>query len=78
VSVAVKATQGFTWHGRDVSVGDVLIVRPVEAASLTYQRKASFLPAGTLVRECVAADAPVEAVERKRRTYRRRDLAVEP
>jgi hypothetical protein len=55
-----------------------LIVRPVEAASLTYQRKASFLPAGTLVRECVAADAPVEAVERKRRTYRRRDLAVEP
>lgn len=72
MSIAVEAVAPFVWQGREVVAGDVLLVRPVEAASLTYRRKVRFAPAGRVV-----SSAVVTAVPSTRRRYRRRDLTAE-
>jgi len=73
VSIAVEAVAPFAWMGREVVVGDVLLVRPIEAASLTYRRKVRFAAAGRVVPSEVV---PVVAPSTRRR-YRRRDLTAE-
>ena len=71
VSIAVVVERPFAWQGVDVVAGDVLVVRPVDAASLTYQRKVTLAPAGLRVQQVR------DEARRKGRTYRRRDLVAE-
>ncbi len=70
-STVIIATRHLTLEtdGVDAAIGDTVTVRPVLAASLTYQQKARFVTEG-------------EPLKRKRgrpkgSTYQRRDLTAE-
>lgn len=83
VPVALIALQPLTYQGRSIAAGEVFAVTPIEAAALTYQRKARFAPRGTTAivrtRELVPEPIPEPEPEppRRRRTYGRRDLTAE-
>ena len=69
---SVVAITEFEFKGVAVHPGDTLDVRPIEAAALTYQRKAVF-PHQYTTRDMVAVTKP----RRRRRAYKRRDLTAE-
>lgn len=70
--VDLIAITDVTIGGRSVCAGESFAVTPIEAAMLTYRKKAVF-PHQYQSRD-LAAEAPKP---RRRRTYRRRDMVAE-
>jgi len=66
-SIRLIARQAFTHQGRAYRPDDHFETTPIEAAALTYQGKADFLP------PAAAADAAAKGKGR----YRRRDLRAD-
>jgi hypothetical protein len=67
--IPLKAQEDLTYAGRDFKAGDVFEAAPVEAAALTYKRRAIFAD----------KDEPLtpEPEPPQRRRYRRRDLQAQ-
>lgn len=78
-TVTVYAARAFEHSGRPVSVGDVLTVSPIEAASLNY-RKLATLNKPKAIPKAMTVEVEPEPEPQKpkrRRTYKRRDLRAE-
>lgn len=69
--VELVAVTDFEWLGTTYRKGQAFSVRPIEAAALTYQRKAVF------PHQYQQSDIAAETPQRRRRAYRRRDLVAE-
>ena len=65
--IAVIAREAFVFNGHRYAAGEAFEVSPIEAAALTYQRRAMFAAKGT-------RKEPAD----KGRQYRRRDMVAEP
>jgi hypothetical protein len=65
--ITLVAREPLTYAGRDFQAGDVFEAIPIDAATLTYKRRAKFAEPGTEL----TPDKPA------RGRYRRRDLRPE-
>jgi hypothetical protein len=86
--IAVIARRPFAFRGRDVQPGDRVETSPLEAVVLVTARKAAFarvgsprrpgeiVPKRAVVTRARVTDDP--ATPPTKRTYKRRDLTVEP
>ena len=82
--ISLTARQTLTYGGRPVGAGERFDATPIDAAVLTYQRRADFTPRGPLTAPPAPpsqppdlSEAPTEAPARKKRAYHRRDLKAE-
>lgn len=74
--ISLIATKDLTCAGLDYLAGDHFEASPVQAAALTYQRKARFarkLEARIIAEKIESEDLDTEQPRKKRR-YRRRDM----
>lgn len=71
-TIKLIAKQSLTYAGRDFHVGDVFLTEPIEAARLTYQRKAQFAP-----KDAEPTPEPEPEPTRIRRRYRTRQMKAE-
>jgi hypothetical protein len=81
--ITLVARCPLTYHGRSVGAGDVFETTPIDAAVLTYQRKAGFAPKGVTaspvpVPDCACADPALsEPASKPKRRYRRKDMTAD-
>ncbi len=71
----VIAIHDFTFDGRDVQAGEMVDVRPIQAAALFYRRKAR--PVRSTDIEVTHLQAAEPEPVRVKRRYRRRDLTAD-
>jgi hypothetical protein len=69
--ISLVAKEELTYAGRTFQAGDVFEATPIEAAALTYKRRASFAK-----KDATPTPEPEPAPVRRGR-YRRRDLRAE-
>lgn len=69
--VAVIAVKPFPYRGADIAIGDVCLVKPIEAAAFVHRRQARF----PNDEEAYGAYSRRDETPR-RRTYRRRDMVA--
>ena len=84
--ISLIANKDLTYAGHNLTAGDYFEATPIEAAALTYQRKARFTRKRDRIKvEEVEAeyglnsltDTPDAEIPRPKRRYRRRDLQAE-
>lgn len=68
--IALVARESLSYAGREFQAGDVFEATPIEAAALTYKRRAMFAGKG-------AELTPPPEQPRRRGRYRRRDLQAD-
>lgn len=76
MSIAMIALDTFSFGGREITKGERLSLRPIEAAMLKYQRKARFTTKQEDVEERAVIEplpeAPKAEPAKAKRAYRRR------
>lgn len=84
--ISLIATTDFSYEGRSLSAGDHFETSPIQAAALTYQRKARFARKRDKVKVEESADSLDVGIDafgseaeppRRKRQYRRRDMKAD-
>lgn len=72
--IALVAKQPLSYAGRDLRAGDVFEAKPIDAAVLTYKRRAGFAPKDATP---TPEPEPEPAPGTRRRRYRTRELKAD-